>query len=114
MNGPGFSPPGLPGPPLPGPPAERPQAPGAVAAIVLGILSIVLLPLFGPVAWAVGRSAEQAADAAGGELGGRGLATAGKILGMIGTAFLLLLIAALVALLLTSGGSGGSSGPIEA
>jgi hypothetical protein len=90
---------------------ERPQAPGAIAAIVLGILSVILLPLLGPVAWAIGRRAEQAADAAGGELEGRGLATAGKVLGMIGTSLLVLLVVVLVVLLATGvdGGAGGGS-----
>ena len=59
---------------------------------MLGILSIMFCPLCGPVAWSLGRSAEREVDAAGGQLGGRGLATAGKILGMIGTAFLVLLV----------------------
>jgi len=106
VNGPLFAP--------PFPPPEQPYAPGAVAAIVLGILSIVLLPLLGPVAWAIGRSAEHAVDASGGELEGRGLATTGKVLGMIGTVLLIALIAALVLLLATGGGSGGSDGPISA
>ena len=92
-------------PPSPGggPPA---QVPGAVAALVLGILSIVLCPLCGPFAWSLGRKGELAADASGGALGGRGLATAGKILGMIGTFFLLLLIVFLVVAI--SVGDGGS------
>ena len=63
-----------------------------MAALVLGILSVMLCPLCGPVAWSLGRSAEREIDAAGGQLGGRGLGTAGKILGMIGTAFLVVLV----------------------
>ncbi len=39
-----------------------------------------------------GRSAEREVDTGGGQIGGRGLATAGKILGMIGTAFLVVLV----------------------
>ncbi len=72
------------------------QAPGAVGALVLGILSIILCPLCGPVAWSLGRSAEKEVDAAGGQLGGRGLGTAGKILGMIGTALLVVLVVLLL------------------
>ena len=94
-------PPSFPPPPPPAssplPPGEpRPQVPGATAALVLGILGIVLCPLCGPFAWSLGRKGEQAADASGGTLGGRGLATAGKVLGMIGTFFLALLIVFLV------------------
>ena len=74
------------------PTAPQQTAGGAVAALVLGILSIMFCPLCGPVAWSLGRSSEREVDAAGGRLGGRGLATAGKILGMIGTAFLVILV----------------------
>jgi len=59
----------------------RPQVSSATPALVLGILSVVLCPLCGPIAWALGRKAEQEVDASGGGLDGRGLATAGKILG---------------------------------
>ncbi|MDP1846181.1 MAG: DUF4190 domain-containing protein [Solirubrobacteraceae bacterium] len=109
MNGPSY-PPSFPPPPPPSPsPGAAPaQAPGATAALVLGILSIVICPLCGPFAWSLGRKGEQAADASGGSLGGRGLATAGKILGMIGTFFLLLLIVLLVLSIAFGGGGGGS------
>lgn len=100
MNGAHFPPPSAP------PPSQ--QVPGAVAALVLGVLSIVLCPLFGPIAWSLGRKGEQDADASGGQLRGRGLATAGKVLGIIGTIFLLLLIGVLV--LVISTGSNGSDG----
>jgi hypothetical protein len=105
---PSFPPPPSSSSPLP---AEAPaQAPGATAALVLGILSIVICPLCGPFAWSLGRRGEQAADASGGSLGGRGLATAGKILGMIGTFFLVALIVFLVlSIAVGGGGSDGSS-----
>lgn len=67
-------------------------ASGAVVSIVLGVLSVMFCPLCGPVAWALGRSAAREVDASGGQLGGRGIATAGKILGMIGTVLLVLLV----------------------
>lgn len=104
---PSFPPPPPPSSPPPGGAPE--QVPGATAALVLGILSIVICPLCGPFAWSLGRKGEQAADDAGASLGGRGLATAGKILGMIGTFFLLLLIVLLV-LSIAFGGGGGSDG----
>jgi hypothetical protein len=74
----------------------QPQASGATPALVLGILSVVLCPLCGPFAWVLGRKAEQEVDASGNALGGRGLATAGKILGIIGTVFLVVLVLGLV------------------
>lgn len=79
-------------------PATAVKADGAIAALVLGILGILLCPLCAPVAWGMGRKAERLVDASGGTLGGRGEATAGKILGMIGTAFIVLGIIAIIAL----------------
>ena len=79
--------------------AGPPNASNAVTAFVLGILGVILCPLLGPVAWVLGRRGEQEIDSSGGTLGGRGLATAGKILGMVGTFFMVLVIAAGLALL---------------
>ena len=79
-------------------PASAPNASAAVPAMVLGILGIILCPLFGPFAWFLGRKGEQEVDASGGALGGRGLATAGKVLGMVGTFFIALGIVIGVAL----------------
>ena len=80
----------------PGPSSAQQQANGAVAALVLGILGVIFCPLCGPVAWSLGRTAERQVDAAGGQLGGRGLATAGKVLGIVGTALLVVLILVVV------------------
>ena len=55
---------------------------------MLGIIGVVVCQLCAPFAWAMGRKAERLVDASGGTLGGRGEATAGKILGIIGTVFL--------------------------
>lgn len=66
------------------------NASGAVASLVLGILGLIFCPLCAPIAWALGRGAEREVDASGGALGGRGLATAGKITGIIGTVLLIL------------------------
>ena len=80
-------------------PAGPPNASNAVTAFVLGILGVILCPLLGPVAWVLGRRGEQEIDSSGGAVGGRGLATAGKVLGMVGTFLLALVIAAGLALL---------------
>ena len=94
----------------PGPSYPQQTAGGAVAALVLGILSVMFCPLCGPVAWSLGRSAEREVDAAGGQLGGRGLATAGKILGMIGTAFIVVFVLFFIfAIALGTSVDGGSS-----
>jgi len=76
------------GAPSPSGPARR--ADGAIPALVLGILGLVLCPLCAPFAWALGRKAEQQVDASGGMLTGRGEATAGKILGIIATVLVIL------------------------
>jgi hypothetical protein len=84
-------------------PAETQNAPNAVLSLVLGIIGVVLCSLCAPFAWKLGKDAEAAVDASGGGLGGRGLATAGKILGMVGTALLVLGILLLVVLLAVGG-----------
>lgn len=79
-------------------PEGPPNASNAVTALVLGILGIVLCPLLGPVAWVLGRKGEQEIDSSGGAVGGRGLATTGKVLGIVGTVLILIVAVALVAL----------------
>jgi hypothetical protein len=77
-------------------PRSPQNAPGAVAALVLGILGILICPLLGPFAWVYGRKGEQAVDASGGALAGRGLATTGKVLGIVATLLIVLLLVALL------------------
>jgi len=57
-------------------------------ALVFGILGLLVCGVFAPFAWMYGRRAEEAVDASNGAYGGRDMATAGKILGMVGTAIL--------------------------
>ena len=54
--------------------------------LVLGILSLVCLPLLGPVAWILGNNALNA----GPDDAQRGQINAGRICGIIGTVFLVL------------------------
>jgi hypothetical protein len=89
------------------PQAAQPNAPNAVLALVLGIVGIVLCSIAAPFAWWLGQQAEQAVDASGGTLGGRGMATAGKILGIIGT--VLLAIGIVVAIVIIIAGAASSS-----
>jgi hypothetical protein len=81
------------------PPTPGRKADGAVTALVLGIIGIVFCQLLAPVAWSLGRKAERQVDASGGTLGGRGEATAGKVLGIIGTLLLVIAVIALIALI---------------
>lgn len=70
------------------------QTPGsAVAALILGICSIVVCPLIcGPLAVVYGSKAKREIDGSGGRLTGRGLAQAGVITGWIGVAFAVLFL----------------------
>ena len=77
-----------------------PNAPGAVVSLVLGIVGIVVCGIAAPFAWAQGRKAEQAiAGAPPGAYSGKGMATAGKILGIIGTVLLAIGVVALIVLI---------------
>ena len=78
---------------------RREKAPGAVASLVLGILGIVICGLLAPFAWQQGRKAEALARAEGYD--GEGMATAGKVLGIIGTALLVVGVVAVVILAAT-------------
>jgi hypothetical protein len=94
-------------------PAAAGNADGAVPALVLGILSVVLCPLCAPFAWYYGNRAERLVDGSGGLLSGRGEATAGKVLGIVMTILLILGILLLIVLLaigsaVVDTGSGGS------
>lgn len=93
------------GPPMPVRPPDHPRA---STAMVLGIVSVAggmlcYLPFFiAPFAWVMGGKAVREIDASQGKLGGRGMAQAGYILGIIGSILLgiaLLVIAAFVAIL---------------
>ena len=88
---------------MPGSPAfagaGTPQnAPGAVPALVLGIIGVLLCSLCAPFAWWQGKSAENAIAASGGRYGGKGMATTGKILGMVGVGLMILGIIAFIVL----------------
>lgn len=68
---------------------------GAITALVLGIVGLVIPPLFvllGPIALAVGSGAKKRIAASGGTIQGEGVAQAGYILGIIGTVLAGLLI----------------------
>ena len=105
----GFGPPGAmpPGPAFPGGQAPTPNAPGAVPALVLGILGILLCGLAAPFAWWQGKSAENAIASSGGRYRGKGMATTGKILGMVGVGLMILGIIAFIVLIVL-----GASGDI--
>lgn len=60
--------------------------------LVMGIAS-VFCALLGPIAWIKGRRVVREIDASAGAMGGRSAATAGKVLGIIATLYLVVLVA---------------------
>ena len=76
--------------PPPAPPASASASKEAVTALVLGILGIVCCGLVAPVAWYLGQNELRAIRLGQASAAGEGMAMAGRILGMIGTALLIL------------------------
>jgi hypothetical protein len=82
-----------------------PDHPKATTALVLGILGVVVCGVIAPFAWRIGKRTVDEIDASHGQLGGRGSAQAGYVLGIIGTVLLglgLLILAAYAVLLLVA------------
>jgi hypothetical protein len=78
-------------PPQPGGYQQPPQDhPRATMSMILGILGLVICGVIAPFAWRMGKKTMDEIDASGGALGGRGMAQAGYIMGIIGTVFLAL------------------------
>jgi hypothetical protein len=113
---PGYPPaPGYPGAPY-GYAAPPPNDGGATAAMIVGIVSLVLACGYGigllgaPVALVMGRRSMKRIDASQGTLGGRGMALAGFVMGIIGTIFLVLAIILGVVLAIAFATGGFDSG----
>ncbi|MGI8593384.1 MAG: DUF4190 domain-containing protein [Solirubrobacteraceae bacterium] len=90
-------------------PAQVENAPNAVLSLVLGIVGIVVCSIAAPFAWVLGKKAEAEVDANPGRYTGKGMATAGKILGIIGTVLIGVAIIALIILIIVAVATGGSS-----
>jgi len=71
-------------------PAMAPRHPDALMVLVLGILSIIVLPLIGPFAWVIGARVKREMKAAPGRWSGEDLANVGYVLGIVGTAICIL------------------------
>ena len=93
-----------------GPTVEHPQA---TLAFVLGLLSVIGLTILGPFGWYYGNKVVKEIDRDPRAYSNRGLAMAGKVLGIIGTVFLALgivvLIGAIIFAILASGTSSSST-----
>ncbi|MFI1915492.1 hypothetical protein [Nocardia sp. NPDC020380] len=102
-NQPGYPPGGQPGYPPAGyfgaPPPDHPQA---TTILIVGILSVVLCQILGPVAWVMGRRARDEIDASNGGIGGRTLVTVGYVCGIVATCLLLLYVTIFVVAILAA------------
>ena len=115
----------------PGYPVQyAPDHPKATLSLILGILGIVVCGVVAPFAWRIGKQDARRDRRSNGQVGGRGSAQAGYVLGIIGTVLLGLgllvgiLVVVIGATLTTisssttslnrSGGSGGRSGQLAA
>ncbi len=106
---PGYGPPGYGQPPgygYGGYPAEHPQG---TTILVLGVLSLVVCGVLGPVAWTMGNTALKQINANPGAYTNRGNVQAGRICGMIGTALVAIGILAFVLLMAVGMASSSSS-----
>jgi uncharacterized membrane protein YjgN (DUF898 family) len=79
---------------------QYPESSQATTALVLGILGIVVCGILAPFAWSIGNTEIRAIDAGRRDPANRGTASAGRILGIIGTVLLILGVLALVAFIL--------------
>jgi hypothetical protein len=78
--------------------------------LVLGGLSIVVLPLIGPFAWVIGARVKREMAAAPGRWSGEDLVTVGYVLGIVGTVFCIIGAVFLVAFLAIGIGAFSAAG----
>lgn len=84
-------------PPTPGPAALYPEKSQAGLSLVLSLLGLVLaFPILSPIGWYYAQKEIAGIDAGQRDPSNRGKATAGKVLGIIGTIFLVLAVIGLV------------------
>ncbi|MDN5763163.1 MAG: DUF4190 domain-containing protein, partial [Microlunatus sp.] len=71
---------------------QLPNHPQATTALILGIVGLVFCPFVGIAGLVLGGRARKEIDAAPGQWGGRGIATAGWVLGIISIVYLAFLV----------------------
>lgn len=92
-----------------GPTVEHPQA---TLAFVLGLLSVIGLTILGPFGWYYGNKVVNEIDRDPRAYNNRGLAMAGKVLGIIGTvmlAFIVVLVIGAIIFAVVASGSSSST-----
>jgi len=77
-----------------------PEDSQATLALILGILGLVVCGIIAPFAWAIGSTEVRAIDEGRRNPSNRGMAQAGKILGIIGTVLIALGVALVIVILL--------------
>jgi len=77
-----------------------PRHPDALMVLVLGILSIIVLPLIGPFAWVIGARVKREMAAEPGRWSGEDLVGMGYVLGIVGTVICILAAAFVLLFLL--------------
>lgn len=86
------------------------EHPDGTTILVLGILGLVICQILGPFAWVKGNKALAEIDAAPGAYTNRGSVSAGRICGIVSTAFLALSVIGAIAFLVIAVVAGTSSG----
>ncbi len=66
--------------------------PNGTTILVLGILGLACCGLLGPIAWIMGNTAMREIDSSPGSYSNRGTVNAGRICGIVATAFLILTV----------------------
>ena len=91
------------------PMAFPPEHPRATTVLVLGILGLVACGIVSPFAWVMGKRTLAEIDDSNGQLGGRGSAQAGYVMGIVGSVLLglavLTVVAVVVLVILLVGGT---------
>jgi hypothetical protein len=64
----------------------------AIASLVLAILAFICCPILAPIAWYLGNQELKAIAAGTSPASGEGIAKAGKILGIIGTLYMVFVL----------------------
>lgn len=73
--------------------------PRATAVLVIGVLSLAVMPLIGPVAWALGYATLREIDREPGRYSNRGTALAGMVCGIVSTILLIVAVALIVTII---------------
>jgi hypothetical protein len=92
----GYRPYGQPGSGPFGPATEHPQG---TTILVLGILSLVVCQIMGPIAWVLGAKAQQEIDLDPARYTNRGNVVAGKILGIVASVLLIVSVVVWIAVI---------------